>query len=334
MPYSKAVAVVMDSLVERECFMHRIVFRVLGASAFCAGLLLAGLLFGALPSALAQDIEPRAYSNAPVGVNFLIAGYAYTEGGLSFDPSLPLNNPELETSSAVMAYARAIDLGGYSGKFDVVLPYTQLEGTADSADGVVEREVDGLADAKFRLAVNLYGAPALSLQEFSRYRQDVIVGVSAQMTVPTGQYDESRLVNIGSNRWALKTEAGVSKALGRWTLETAVSATLFTDNDDFYNGHTRSQKPVYSMQGHVIYSFETGQWLSIDVNYFTGGRTTIDDELNQDLQKNWRTGVTWAKPLDKLNSIKFYASRGVSARTGNNYDLLGLAWQHRWGGGL
>jgi hypothetical protein len=24
----------------------------------------------------------------------------------------------------------------------------------------------------------------------------------------------------------------------------------------------------------------------------------------------------------------------VSARTGNSFDLLGLAWQYRWGGGL
>ena len=29
----------------------------------------------------AQDIEPRAYSNAPIGTNFLVAGYARTEGG-------------------------------------------------------------------------------------------------------------------------------------------------------------------------------------------------------------------------------------------------------------
>jgi hypothetical protein len=41
-----------------------------------------------------------------------------------------------------------------------------------------------------------------------------------------------------------------------------------------------------------------------------------------------------AVPVNRLNSIKFYVSKGVSARTGNNYDLLGVAWQYRWGGGL
>jgi hypothetical protein len=47
---------------------------------------------GASSAAKAQDIEPRAYSNAPVGVNFLITGYAYTEGAVPFDASLPVEN--------------------------------------------------------------------------------------------------------------------------------------------------------------------------------------------------------------------------------------------------
>jgi hypothetical protein len=41
-----------------------------------------------------------------------------------------------------------------------------------------------------------------------------------------------------------------------------------------------------------------------------------------------------ALPVDAHNSIKLYASSGVAARTGNNFDLIGIAWQYRWGGGL
>jgi hypothetical protein len=101
--------------------------------------------------ARAQDIEPRLYSNAPVGVNFLVVGYAYTRGGLAFDPSLPLTNPQLETSSAVLAYTRAIDLWGLSAKIGAVIPYTLLSGSADYAGKPLERVVDGLADPKLRI---------------------------------------------------------------------------------------------------------------------------------------------------------------------------------------
>jgi hypothetical protein len=34
------------------------------------------------------------------------------------------------------------------------------------------------------------------------------------------------------------------------------------------------------------------------------------------------------------NSVKLYASTGVSTRTGSNFDTVGIAWQYRWGGGF
>lgn len=291
------------------------------------------VLAASAPTADAQEIEPRAYSNAPVGVNFLIAGYAQTRGGLSFD-TLPITNADLKTKNGVVAYARVLDLGGLSAKFDAIASYTRLSGSASFLGEPLERVVDGLADPRFRLSVNLYGAPALSLQEFRSYEQDLIVGASVQVSAPWGQYDSSRMVNIGTNRWSFKPEVGISKASGPWTLEFTAAATLFTDNTDFFGGNTRAQDPLYSVQGHAIYGFAGGSWASFDVTYFTGGRTILNDQINEDWQENWRLGATLALPVDRLNSIKFYASSGSSARTGNNYDLLGVAWQHRWGGGL
>ena len=78
------------------------------------------VLAASAPGARAQSIEPRAYSNAPLGVNFLLAGPYYTRSGLSFDTSLPVTDPQLKTSNAVLGYARALDLWGKSGKFDGV----------------------------------------------------------------------------------------------------------------------------------------------------------------------------------------------------------------------
>jgi len=292
------------------------------------------LALSTLSVARAQDIEPRAYSNAPIGVNFLITGYAYTDGAVPFDASLPVKNAELKTSSAILGYAKVLDLWGKSGKFDVIVPYSALSGTADVAGQSVERKVNGLADARFRLSINFYGAPALTLQEFRGYEQDLIVGASLQVSVPSGQYDDRRVVNIGTNRWTFKPEVGISKAIGPWTLELQTAAVFFTDNDDFYGGSKRSQEPIYSMQGHAIYGFRSGVWGSLDATYFTGGRTTLNGARSDDLQENWRLGGTLAFPVDVRNSIKFYVSSGVSARTNNNYDLIGLAWQYRWGAGL
>jgi hypothetical protein len=208
--------------------------------------LAAGVLAAVASPAYSPDIEPRAYSNAPVGVNFLIAGYAYTRGGVAFGPSLPITNPNLHTSNAVVAYARVLDLWGMSGKFDATVPYTWLSGTADFRGQTVPRTVDGFANSAFRLSINLCGAPALTLKEFADWEQDLIIGASFRVVAPWGQYDDSKLVNIGTNRWSFKPEIGLSKAIGPWTMELVAAATLYTDNNDFFGGKTLPGSDVFA----------------------------------------------------------------------------------------
>lgn len=296
----------------------------------------AALLVSALAASMAgaQEIEPRAFSNIPIGVNFLIAGYGYAEGGLVTDPSLPLENAKLQTHTTLLAYAHALDIGGQSGKVDVILPYGWVSGTAEYLGEHRERDVSGFGDLRLRFSLNLYGAPALPLKEFASYHQDMIIGVSVQASVPSGQYDPKKLVNIGANRWFIKPELGLSKTWGPWTLELATAATFFSDNNDFLDGKTREQDPIYSVEGGFIYGFHNGIWVALNGTYFTGGRTTVDGITDNDLQSNSRAGVTIALPVDRRNSVKLYASTGISTRIGSDFDTIGAAWQYRWGGGL
>ncbi len=144
----------------------------------------------------------------------------------------------------------------------MIMPYGSLE-----AKGLVfglphVRRVTGFADPAFRFSMNFIGAPALTAAEFKNYRQDLIVGASLRVTVPVGQYDEDKLVNIGTNRFSLKPEIGCSKAFGPWTVELVPAVTLYTDNDDFFGGKTREVAPLYSVQTGLSYTFIPGAgWL-------------------------------------------------------------------------
>lgn len=283
---------------------------------------------------LAQEIEPRTYTNAPVGVNFLILGYGYTDGGLAFDPTFPLKNPKLRTDNLLAAYARSLELWGRSAKVDVIFPYTWLSGSAQLGSGIVERDVDGFMDPKLRVSMNLWGGPALDLKQFRGYQQDLLIGASLQVSLPLGQYDPSQMVNIGSNRWSFKPELGISKRLDAFVLETAAAVTFYTTNTEFYGGTRRAQNPLYSLQVHGVYNFPNRIWLALGGTYFTGGDTEIAGNEKNDLQSNWRLGGTLALPVNARNSLKFNVSNGVVARTGNNLFMAGVAWQYRWGGGL
>jgi hypothetical protein len=305
-----------------------------GVVAHASALLCVAALLFSVTHACAGELEPRAYVNTPVGLNFLIAGYAHSEGGLSTNASSPIKDAHLRIHTEVLAYARTLDVWGKSGKFDVILPYSQLSGTAMVYGQPRERQVSGLQDPRFRFSVNFYGAPALSMQEFANYRQDLLIGASFQVCAPVGQYDSSKLVNLGTNRWSIKPDVGISKAFGPLTLELTAGVIFFTKNDEYFGGTTLEQDPVYSTQAHVVYNFGRGVWGALDGTYDYGGRTTVSGVQGDDLQENSRFGATLALPVDRNNSIKLYASTGVSTRTGSDYDLGGIAWQYRWGGGL
>src|SRR2546427_1068303 len=193
-------------------------------------------------SAHAQSLEPRSYVNTPVGINFLLLGYGYTQGQVGFDASTPITDARVYVAAGLLAYSGSLDLWGLSGKVLGVLPVADASGSAKLNGQEVERDVLGLGDPLLRLSVNFFGAPALSMDEYATYHQDVIVGASLQVTAPLGQYDSTKLLNVGTNRWSIKPELGVSKAWGPVTLEVIPAITFFTNNDDFLRGKTLEQR--------------------------------------------------------------------------------------------
>jgi hypothetical protein len=291
------------------------------------------LLFLAV-QAYAGEIEPRAYVNTPVGINFLLAGYAYTDGGLSTQASSPIKDAQLTMNTGVLAYARTLDVWGKSGKFDAILPYSGLSGSALFMGQPKERNVSGFHDPLFRFSVNFYGAPALSLEEFANYQQDVIIGASVQVSAPLGQYDNEKLVNLGNNRWFVKPDMGISKTWGGFTLELSAGAYFFTNNDDYLDGKTLKQDPLFTTQVHASYNLGRGVWAALSWTYDYGGRTTVDGTRSDDSHSNSRLGATLALPVNRNNSIKLFGSTSLHTKAGTGFDLVGIVWQYRWGGGL
>ena len=295
-------------------------------------LLLASI--GIATPALGQSLDPRSYVNTPVGMQFVLGAYAYSDGNVLFDASLPLEDASLTVQGGLMGYAQALDLWGLSGKASFGAGYLCADGQAMLDGSPRTRNVCGLSDPLAQLSVNLFGAPALRLPAFAKYRQNVLVGTSLKVTAPLGQYDPTKLVNLGTNRWSFKSEVGVSKVAGRATFELLVSGTFYTANTDFLNGLEQSQAPLWSGQLNLIYTFKSGIWGALGGTLYGGGRLTTNGVESDAWQQNSRLGLTLVFPISKHNSLKAYASTGVSTRTGSDFDAFGLGWQYRWGGGM
>ena len=281
--------------------------------------------------AAAQSLEPRAYSASPVGLNFAVAAYSHSTGGIAFDPSLPLEDGHGRVDAFSLGYVRTLDILGNSGSVAVLLPLARFDGSA-THNGVEEsRHITGMADPGLRLAVNFHGAPAMTGAQFADYRQDLIIGASVVLTAPLGQYDSARAVNLGTNRWSARPELGLSQAAGPWTFELSAGGTWFTRNDDFFGGNVREQDPVYSAQLHVTRQFARGTWGAVSATSYRGGRTTLNGVPRDDRQSGSRFGATFAFPLARQHSLKLFASTGLYARTGTNFETFGVAWQYLWG---
>ena len=283
-------------------------------------LLLAGLpcLCGV---AQAQEIEARLYSNAPIDYNFLGVGVTQVK------------TSKYELTTEVASYNRTFDVFGQSGKVNVVVPYAQLHGTTTVGNQVISGSAQGLTDPIIRLAANLYGAPALTVEEFKQYQQDLIIGANLSAVLPWGSYDSNQLFNVGANRTFIQPGIGASKAVGPWRFELSGDATFFSDNPNYRGSNVLSQHPIYSTSGHVIYYFPSTAWLSTDVTYYSGGQSFVNGRAVNNNQENWLFGATLSLPVNAHNAIRFHAAEGSIFSAGQNYTMFGIVWQYRWGDG-
>jgi len=288
------------------------------------------LALGAVLPVRAQQLEPRAYSPSPVGANFLGVTYANAQGDVVFDPSLPFKNVSANVSTEGLFYSGTFGLLGRSASLGASLPYSwgRVQGDVGETFNRVTRS--GLGDVGLRFACNIVGGPALSPKEFAARKPTTTFGASLTVTAPTGQYDGSKLINIGTNRWAFKPELGVSQPLGHFWLEFYAGVWFFTTNHDFYGGQTRRQDPLAAIQAHASYTFRPRLWLALDATWYGGGATTVDGVGNADRQANTRLGLTLAVPVAQEHGLKFGYARGASTRVGAKLDTISVAWQFLW----
>ncbi len=278
----------------------------------------------------AQELEPRAYAPAPVGLNFVLFAGSRSTGEILPDPSVPIDDIEATIDAGVAGYGRTFALFGQSASFGLAVPYVwgDVSGNVGEERQRVTRE--GLGDIRLRLATNLIGGPALSAREFAQRTPKTTLGASLVVIAPTGEYFPDKLINLGTNRWAFKPELGLSVPHNRWMFDAYAGVWLFTDNDDFYGGVRRSQDPITTIQGHVSYTVRPRLWIAIDSTYYFGGQSTVGGVLKADRKENSRLGVTMSVPMGASQSLKFSWSEGASTRTGNDFSTFGVAWQYAW----
>jgi len=297
-------------------------------------ILLMGLL--ASPDVLAQNLEPRRWSHLPSDFNFIGIGGGFTTGDIFFDPLLLIEDAEFEMTSLGFSYIRTFDWHGKSARIDVLAPYAsgRWEGLVDGVDTSIRRR--GFLDPRFRLTVNLWGAPALDLKAFAKYRAthpiSTTVGISFTVTPPLGEYQEDKLINLGENRWRLRTQMGVLHRRGPWELELTGSVSVFSDNDEFLTDSVRKQDPLWFSQAHVIYTFRPGLWLSASAGYAWDGENYLNGNTKNDAYRKGYWALSLGLPINRQQGFKLaWISGRTNTDRGFDDDNFVMAWSYMWG---
>lgn len=254
------------------------------------------LIFFAYPCP-AEELSPRRWNHLPMDTNFIGMAYAYTEADIDLDPVLEIENGQMALNTWGAQYIRTFAFLEKSARIEFLQAYQEgrWSGRLEDVPATVKRS--GLSDTLVRFAINLHGAPPLRGKEFAAYRAtqkvETIIGAGLSVQLPTGDYMDDKLINLGNHRYTFRPQIGVEHKRGNWSTEATGLIAIHTDNDEFFNGKTLEQEPFYTLHGHLTYTFQPGLWASVSAGYSAGGRKTVDGIKKDDR----RNDLSWALSL-------------------------------------
>lgn len=299
------------------------------------GLLVCLAMAGLALQGRAQQLEPRRWSHLPMGMNFAGGGYAYTSGGIAFDPVLLIEDAAMEIHTFPLKYIRTFELLGKSARIDWLQSYQDARWSGFLAGVPTSVARSGWSDMSLRFAVNLFGAPPLAGAEFAEYRaatdRETIVGLGLVMQLPTGHYLDDKLLNLGSHRFTFRPQLGIVHRWDKWSAELTASSWIYTDNDEFFDGNRLEQDPFYTLQGHVDYTFRPGLWVGAGVGYGLGAESTVNGIRKDDHKQNLAWILNFGVPIARQWSVKFsYIGTRTLTSVGANADTLAAALAAQW----
>lgn len=292
----------------------------------------AGIAWAALLNvSYAQELEPRRWAHVPVDTNFVGAAYVRTDGDVLFDPVLKIEDATVNIDSVLATYLRSFDWSGKTARFDIRVPYQKAtwEGFLNGSPATAVRE--GFGDPRFRLSINFVGSPALKGKEFQAYRAshttNTVVGAAIAVSVPLGQYEEDKLLNLGQNRFVFRPQIGAVHTRGPWSFELTGSASFYCDNDDFLSGNKLEQRPLLTLEAHVTRKFRNGIWAAISAGSVRAGESAINGEEKNDQKKESLYAVSAGMPVTRTSSIKIIFLKGRTHKeVGSDAKNIALAY--------
>lgn len=276
--------------------------RILSRSA--ATVLLAASAFG-IAHAAEIATDPGDYQALPAGTSAGVLYIQHTEHDtLRSDGKTVPVDAKLRTDIGLARYIHFMEIGGFIADPQVIIPFGQVDldvaGTSASASGVGDPLVGG------------------TLWLVNRPEQKQWFGVSAFVSLPLGDYDNDRAVNIGRNRWKTILQAGYVTGLGdKFMLDLLAETAFYGDNDEAgASKATLSQAQSYGLQAHLRYLISPTSHVALSYYHDFGGETELNGVSQNDEMNNNRWLLTFATFVAPTIQLQLQAGQSIHVENG------------------
>jgi len=291
-------------LAKRTAWVLRVVATLLAAS----------LLGG--PQASAQ-VPARFYWKTLSDGNAVPLIFNSINGNTNpFDPALTVTpGADFDATLAIAGYAHTFTLFDRSAMAALLVPMGRVSGDVTVAGRTFNQSASGFGDPMLEFSINLIGPAAQkNIPDALRYEPGFSVDLLTDLALPIGEYDSSKPLNIGQNRWYGRVGLPVIWQLGDWvpgrrtTLEFLPAVWIFGDNSD-YVGQTLKTDPMFQLDAHLTRDFTEQLWGSLDAAWYSGGQASINGVTQGQKLNNLGFGVTLGYTInDNLNLTLGYKS--------------------------
>ncbi|MBI5460667.1 MAG: transporter [Gammaproteobacteria bacterium] len=128
----------------------------------------------------------------------------------------------------------------------------------------------------------------------NRPQEKRYLAVTPYLSVPVGNYDKDRSLNLGENRWKIGVNSGVIMPLpGKFLLDLVGDVVGHSANDEYLGDHRLEQRVLVNAQIHLRYQIDPATRVSASYLHDWGGETSVDgiDQQNTKNQGRYRIGA-------------------------------------------
>ncbi|MFM1987272.1 MAG: hypothetical protein RJA99_229 [Pseudomonadota bacterium] len=255
-----------------------------------------------------------------------------------FDPAHVVTaNATFDATLALTGWAHTFTLADRSAMAAIIVPMGRVSGGATVAGRTAGQSASGFGDPMLEFVVNVIGPKAQNtLPDVLRHEPGFSLDVLADLAIPIGDYDASKSLNLGQNRWYGRIGLPVIWQLGDWvpgrrtTLELLPAYWLFGTNDNFV-GQTLKTDPMFQLDAHLTRDLTANFWAGLDFTWFKGGGSTIDGVSGGKLD-NTAVGLTLGYAVNENLNLTFgYKSTvGASGPTALRMDGFMVTLVYGW----